>query len=407
MIRRPTAILALLTGLNFLNYMDRTLVAAVLPRIQDDLGMSNFEGGLLATVFLLGYFVTAPAFGARADRGPRKGLIALGVVVWSVATAASGLAGTLWTMLAARAVVGVGEASYATLAPTIIDDLTPPEQKGRALAIFYLATPLGSAVGYVMGGAIEKAWGWRAVFYVAGGPGVLLALLCLLVEEPARTLATRRTRATENAGTLARIPLFRRAVLGYCAETAAVGAFAYWAPKYLHARFALALDKANYWFGTVTVVAGAIGTVLGGRLADRALRRHRGAVGHDDAVSRRGSNELLRICAIGAAIAAPFALAAFLVPSPAPFFALVAVVEIGVFMSASPINAAFLRTVPAELRASAMAVSIFAIHMFGDLGSPPGVGLLLDVTTLVAAMMALPALLALAAFLWWPRAREA
>ena len=90
MIRRPSAILALLTGLNFLNYLDRILVAAVLPKISEDLGLSKFEGGLLATVFLLGYFVTSPLFGAMADRGPRKGLIAMGVAVWSLATAASG-----------------------------------------------------------------------------------------------------------------------------------------------------------------------------------------------------------------------------------------------------------------------------------------------------------------------------
>src|SRR3954468_8793480 len=130
MIRRPNAILALLTGLNFLNYLDRTLIAAVLPRIQSDLRLSSFEGGLLATVFLLGYFLTAPIFGKLADRGPRKGLIAFGVVVWSLATACSGLAGGLLGLLAARAVVGVGEASYATLAPTIIDDITPPAKKG-------------------------------------------------------------------------------------------------------------------------------------------------------------------------------------------------------------------------------------------------------------------------------------
>lgn len=407
MIRRPNAILALLTGLNFLNYLDRILVAAVLPRIQDDLGLNNFEGGLLATVFLLGYFATAPLFGALADRGPRKGLIAFGVVTWSLATAASGLAGSLWTLLLARAVVGVGEASYATLAPTIIDDITPPERKGRALAIFYLATPLGSALGYVLGGMIEKHYGWRAVFYVAGGPGVLLALACLLMTEPARRLATTRVRISDSVAKLWRIPLYRRTVLGYCAHTAAIGAFAYWAPKFLDARFDLGLDKANFWFGVVTVAAGAVGTIIGGRWADRALAPHAHTTRHDDLAARRGTNELLRVCAVGVALAAPATLAAFLSPAPVPFFALVFVAEVGVFLSTSPVNAALLRTVPPELRASAMAACIFAIHMFGDLGSPPGVGLLLDVTTLVAAMMALPVLLALSAYLWWPRRREA
>jgi MFS family permease len=407
MIRRPAAILALLTGLNFLNYLDRILVAAVLPKISADLGLSKFEGGLLATVFLLGYFVTSPLFGVLADRGARKGLIAFGVAVWSLATAASGLATGLATMLLARAVVGIGEASYATLAPTIIDDITPPEKKGKALAIFYLATPLGSALGFVLGGLIEKQWGWRAVFYVAGGPGLLLAVTCLFIAEPARRLASSRTSVWASAKALLAIPLYRRTVIGYTAHTAALGAFAHWGPTFLHERYDLDLKSANFWFGAVTVAAGAIGTIVGGRWVDRALARHPTTGDHAEAATRRGTNALLRICAIGVAFAAPFAVAAFASPSATGFFVLVFFVEIGVFLSTSPVNAALLRTVPAELRASSMAVAIFMIHIFGDLGSPPAVGLLQDHLPIVWAMMALPVLIAAAAVLWWPRRREA
>lgn len=407
MIRRPAAILALLTGLNFLNYLDRILVAAVLPKITADLHLSKFEGGLLATVFLLGYFVTSPWFGVLADRGPRKRLIALGVAVWSIATAASGVATGVATLMLARAVVGVGEASYTTLAPTIIDDITPPDKKGRALAIFYLATPVGSALGFVLGGMIEKAWGWRAVFFVAGGPGLLLAIACLFIVEPARRLAAERTSALASARTLVKIPLYRRTVAGYIAHTAAVGAFAHWGPTFLHDRYHLELKSADFWFGVITVVAGAIGTIVGGRWVDAALARHPGGAAHDDVATRRGTNALLRICAIGVAVAAPFAVAAFASPSAVGFYALAFVVECGIFLSTSPVNAAMLRTVPPELRASSMAVAIFAIHMFGDLGSPPAVGLLQDALPIVAAMMALPALIAVAAIVWWPRAREA
>jgi len=134
MIRDRRAILALLTGLNFLNFIDRAVIAAVLPKIIEDLDLSNFEGGLLSsTAFLIGYFAMSPLFGMRADKGPRKGLITVGVIVWSAATVASGLATGFWTLFAARVVVGIGEASYAVLAPTIIDDMTPPERKGSAL----------------------------------------------------------------------------------------------------------------------------------------------------------------------------------------------------------------------------------------------------------------------------------
>src|SRR5262245_33250462 len=189
-IRSPLAILVLLTGLNFLNYMDRLVLSAVLPRMQDaralgGLDLTNFEGGLLATVFLIGYFVTAPIFGQLADRGvSRRALIALGVVTWSIATAMTGLADGVWSLVAARAVVGIGEASYATLAPTIIDDMTPPESKGKALAVFYAAMPLGAAAGYMLGGFVATHWGWRTAFYVAGGPGIVLALSCLVMYEP-------------------------------------------------------------------------------------------------------------------------------------------------------------------------------------------------------------------------------
>jgi MFS family permease len=424
MIRNRIAIVTLLTALNFLNYLDRFIVAAVLPRIQDELTLSNLEGGLLATVFLLGYFVTAPIFGSLGDRMSRKWLIALGVLVWSVATVASGLANDLPALIAARAAVGVGEASYATLAPTIIDDITPPDKKGRTFAIFFLAIPLGSALGYLMGGAVQDAYGWRAAFYLGGGPGVALALVCLLIDEPARRLPGVKLAVSRAIAQLARIPLYRRAVLGYCAHTGAIGAFSYWAPTFISERFAAALvtdpnapDKAeqvlksaNFWFGAVTVVAGAIGTVVGGRMADRALRGLPPVPAdatHDHVANRLAANAQLRVCAIGVAIAFPFAGLAFFAPSAWLFFTLGGISEIGLFMSAAPINAIMLRTAPAHMRASAMAIGIFAIHLFGDLWSPSLLGLLLDHVEAIVAMMALPAGFAIAAAVWWPRRREA
>jgi MFS family permease len=426
MIRNRIAIVTLLTGLNFLNYLDRYIVAAVLPRIQKDLDLSNFEGGLLATVFLFGYFVTAPIFGSLGDRMPRKWLIAFGVLVWSAATIASGLANDLPTLIAARAAVGIGEASYATLAPTIIDDITPPDRKGKTLAIFFLAIPVGSALGYLTGGFVQDHWDWRTAFFVGGVPGIALAVVCLLLVEPERKLAHVKVAMARAAGALARIPLYRRAVLGYCAHTAAIGAFSYWAPKFLAEQFHASLVSdpnaaravqdtqvlatANYVFGTVTVVAGAIGTLIGGQLADRVLRGLPSVpadASYDHPANRGAANAQLRICAMGVALAFPFAAAAFLAPSAATFFTLAGIAEVGLFLSASPINAIMLRTAPAHMRASAMAVGIFAIHLFGDLWSPTLLGFLLDHVEQIAAMMALPAGFALAAVLWWPRRHEA
>jgi MFS family permease len=455
-IRNRTAIVALLTGLNFLNYVDRFIVAAVLPRIKDELDLTNSEAGLLATIFLLGYFVTAPIFGSLGDRMSRKVLITLGVVMWSAATVASGLAGSLVSLIVARALVGVGEASYATLAPTIIDDITPSEKKGKTLAIFFLAVPLGSATGYLLGGYLQAVWGWREAFFVGGGPGIALAAVCLLIDEPKRKLETSKAKLRGAITTLYRIPLYRRAVLGYCAHTASIGAFAYWAPTFLSERFreALApvgfvdavaradqlmrawlldplpelavqhadvaktvaensekiLSSANFFFGIVTVAAGAIGTVLGGRMADRALRGLPAIppeASHDDPRNRLAANAQLEVCAIGVAIAFPLAAIALVMPSPWLFFAIVGFAEIGLFMSTAPINAIMLRTAPAFLRASAMAVGIFSIHLFGDLWSPLIVGTLLDYLIPILAMMALPVGFAIATAVWWPRAHEA
>lgn len=431
MIRNPTTVVVLLTGLNFINYLDRFIVAAVLPRIQEDLGLSNSEGGFLATVFLLGYFVTSPLFGMLGDRMPRKYLIAAGVAMWSIATVASGLSNSLLTLIIARAFVGIGEASYATLAPTIIDDITPPEKKGRMLAIFFVAIPIGSAAGYLLGGYVQKVWGWREAFFIGGGPGIALSLLCLLLVEPKRKLAAARDATMVSImRALAKIKQYRRAVLGYCAHTAGIGAFAYWAPKFLSARFGdqLAnplpatatvaqiaernesiLNSANFYFGVVTVLAGAIGTVIGGRMADRALRGLPPVpanADHENHENKLAANAQLKVCAIGVGIAFPLAAAAFLVPNAWMFFVLAGIAEVGLFMSTAPINAIMLRTAPVVMRASAMAVAIFAIHLFGDLWSPPLVGIFLDHLPLTLAMMSLPVSFAIATAVWWPRKHD-
>ena len=428
MIRRPGAILALLTGLNLLNYLDRLVVSAVLPKVQEELHLSNFEGGLLATVFLVGYFLTSPIFGALGDRVPRKGLIAAGVIVWSAATMASGTAVGIGSLLLARALVGVGEASYATLAPTIIDDVTEANRKGRALAVFYIATPIGGALGYLVGGFVESHWGWRSAFFVAGGPGMVLALVCLLIVEPQRKLATEKADIVRDIRKLAQVDLYRKGVLGYCAYTAAIGAFSYWAPKFLYARYGLPLAVANFRFGLITVVAGAVGTIIGGRWADHASKRTAPPKAGPEDDRERGYREqgyrdeipdakaerervaertrvrgLLRICATGSAIGAPVAVGCFLSPSPTLFFALVFVAIAFLFLNTSPINAVVLQAVPTELRASAMALSIFSIHIFGDLWSPPLVGFLADHLPIQLAMMTLPFAIGLSAFVWWPR----
>lgn len=412
MIRRPALVLVLLTGMNLLNYLDRLVLSSVLPRVEAELGVSKLVEGTLATVFLVGYFLTSPFFGMLADRGKRTGLIAVGVAVWSLATIASGMATGKWSLLAARAVVGVGEASYATIAPTIIDDIAPSKSKGRWLAIFFAASPIGSALGYFTGALVEPHHGWRAAMYVAGGPGLLLALACLLVAEPERQhLAPPKESVIASARALFPLRIFRRAAFGYAAFTFAIGGFAWWAPTFLFDTYGLPLGKANFLFGGVTVVAGAVGTVLGGFLGDRAARARSsggaGGPGGGAATDRDAALGYLRVCAISCAIGAPLAAACFMTASWPRFFQLVGPCEIALFVSTSPINAAVLRSVPPERRASAMALTILVIHLFGDLWSPPLVGAIAGFAPMRAAMFLLPVAFAVAAAVWWLPERAA
>jgi MFS family permease len=307
----------------------------------------------------------------------------------------------------------VGEASYATIAPTLIDDLAPPSKKGKWLSIFYVAMPVGAALGYKVGGWVGKVHGWRDAFFVAGGPGLLLALVCLLIAEPTRVATKvdmgaepyRAATFQERAAPLGRVwrelvssPLYVKGVLGYSASTFAVGGFAIWAPTFLVRRYAIDLDVANGWMGVVTVLSGLLGTAMGGVWSDRATRSTAGS-GMADSRARA----FLRICAVSSAIAAPLAALALLASKAAWFFPLFFLAETAIFVSTSPINAVVLETVPVALRATAMAGSIFAIHVLGDLWSPPGVGLLADLFSMPVAMLALPIAVAVSAAVWWPR----
>jgi len=404
-IRGRLAIIWVLTGLNLFNYLDRYIVNAVSPRIQSTFALSDSRTGWVMSAFMLGYFLTSPAFGALGDRRPRKGLIAGGVLVWSLATAASGFAVGFASLLAARIVVGVGEACDATLSPTIIDDLTTPEFKGRVLAIFYAAMPVGAALGYVAGGQLEHLFGWRSAFYLVAAPGLVLAVLVLLIEEPPRRAPTEDARhARFSVGRLLAIPTYRDAVLGYVAYTFGLGAFAAWAPTYLEERLSLPLDTADLWLGATLAVTGFAGTLIGGIIGDRWPGADRVAAN-------------LKVCAVFTGLAVPFAVATLLTRSAAVFFAATGAAELFLFVSTAPVNAALLGSVPRELRASAMATSIFAIHLFGDLVSPPLVGKISDLVHAAAtqemeagrslrmAMLVLPAMIALGAALWWRGAR--
>ena len=277
---RPYLSLALLTGLNLFNYMDRYVLAAVVPPLKAELLLSDAEIGWLTSAFMIGYFTTAPAFGYLGDRWPRKGLMVFGVAFWSLGTILSGFCNDFWTLLACRVLVGLGEASFAVLAPAWLADLFPAARRNNAMTIFYVAIPVGSALGYIVGGAALAYGGWRTGFWWAGGPGLLLALTLLMLTEPERGESGNGASSGMRAGfseftSLFRIGDFVLVVLGLTAYTFAIGAFGAWGPTFLNRVHGLELGFADHFFGGVLVVGGLLGTLIGGFAATAWRRKAR------------------------------------------------------------------------------------------------------------------------------------
>src|SRR5580692_1909172 len=390
----PAWILFILTGLNLFNYLDRYVLSAVLTPLQKDLGINDGQAGRLMTAFMIGYFVTSPVFGWLGDRASRKWLIAAGILVWSIGTILTGFAATFALMIAFRVLVGLGEASYATISPSLISDSYAPAKRNNALTIFYVAIPVGAALGTIVGGIIAAKWGWRHAFIWAGAPGLLLALVMLPFAEikrghgDAQTGGTTKHPSIREIINLIRIPDYLLVVLGYTAYTFALGAFGVWGPTFLSRVHGVAVDKAGEFFGAVLVVAGLVGTLLGGFAATAWQKRNRAGYAWTLALS--------------VLVAVPLAFGAFLATSTFWSMTLMATAMFFLFLSTGPVNTLILETAPVNLRASAMAVSIFAIHLFGDMWSPEIVGRLADSFggNLQKAVLILPIALIAAGALW-------
>ncbi|HXI69050.1 MAG TPA: MFS transporter [Verrucomicrobiae bacterium] len=390
----PAWILFILTGLNLFNYLDRYVLSAVLTPLQKDLGINDGQAGRLVTAFMLGYFVTSPVFGWLGDRCSRKWLIAAGIFVWSVGTVLTGFAGTFAMMIAFRVLVGLGEASYATISPSLISDSYAPAKRNNALTIFYVAIPVGAALGTIIGGIIAAKWGWRHAFIWAGVPGLFLALVMLPFAELKRGQAEGKTAQAAKRPSildivnLIRIPDYVLVVFGYTAYTFALGAFAIWGPTFLHRTHGVAVEQAATFFGSVLVVAGLVGTLLGGFAATAWQKRN-----------RAGYAWTLGLSVL---VAVPLAFGAFLATSTSWSMSFLAAAMFFLFLPTGPVNTLILETVPVNLRASAMAISIFTIHLFGDMWSPEIVGRLADSFggNLQKAVLILPVALIVASVLW-------
>ncbi|HEX4629331.1 MAG TPA: MFS transporter [Chthoniobacterales bacterium] len=385
--------LGLLLAINLFNYIDRYVLAAVEPNIRAAFFAATdpnamYRTGLLAPAFLFTYMIAAPILGFLADRFSRWLIVGVCVILWSFATAASGFAATFVALFATRIFVGIGEGGYGPAAPTILSDYFPIAKRGRIMAIFCGAIPVGSALGYVLGGIINHQLGWRWAFYLVAIPGILLGLFCFFQKDPRRL---NQAVAAEKRGASLRdcLAVFRnRSFMINCAAqtamTFALGGLAYWMAAYLIFR-KQAPELATPIFGGITVVAGLLSTLLGGFVADR--------------LQKRFSGSYFLVSGLGMLLAFPLCIAMLFAPFPLAWVFLFGSVFF-VFLNTGPSNAALANVVAPKIRATAFAVNILIIHLFGDALSPPLLGAVAGHYDMTKAFLVVSAAMLISGTIW-------
>ncbi|MGA9997783.1 MAG: MFS transporter [Pyrinomonadaceae bacterium] len=409
--------LAVLTLVNFLNYIDRQVLPAVAPFMFKDpkLNLTDTELGYMEAALLLSFTVLAPMFGRLGDRRSRTKLMASAAVIWSLATALTGLvdrlpflpasvqlhapiinvtlvmSGIALALCFVRAVVGVGESSYSTITPSLIADYFPPQKRATALGVFQAAIPMGFALGYVIGAVLASFFGWRTAFMIVGVPGLITAAIVWKLREPVRGATDEKIEAATALEEIAIAPAKTSEALahtdveeswiktslrilrtrdwilstaGYTALTFVLGAFATWATVLLVRDKGMTETSAGITLGIVTLLGGATGTFGGGWLADRiAARRH---------------NAYFLVCAVSSFLGIFPTLMALLSNNPYIYLPAIFFAVMLLFVNNAPFHAILINSVPALVRATAVALNIVIIHICGDVISRAGVGILSD-----------------------------
>lgn len=400
---KPGAVsaLALLLGVNLFNYIDRQVLAAVEPEIRGTFFSASdpnamAKTGLLGDAFLITYMISAPLLGWLADRFSRWVIIGSAVLLWSLASGGSGLAATFSLLFYTRICVGIGEGGYGPAAPTILADMFPIGIRGRIMAIFTLAIPVGSALGYVIGGLVGAHLGWRWAFYLVAPPGLLLGSLCFFMRDPRdRDPTTAKNERVPLRDyfrllvTLFRTPSFAINTLAQAAMTFAVAGLGFWIAEYLRFRGQPAAS-AKTIFGAVTVVAGLTATFTGGIVADKMRSRFPGSY--------------FLVSGAGMLAACPFFVAGLYLPFPLAWFAMFAAIFC-LFLNTGPSNTALANVSMPAVRATAFAINILIIHMFGDVPAFPGIGYIAGHTNIRVAFLFVTAVMLVSGIIWMFGAR--
>ncbi|XP_067294888.1 protein spinster homolog 3 isoform X1 [Pseudorasbora parva] len=386
--RRSYIAVAVLCYINLLNYMDRYTIAGVLSSIQNFFKISDSTSGLLQTVFICSFMFLAPVFGYLGDRYDRKLLMIAGLIVWIGTSLGSSFVSNshFWVLVLTRALVGTGEASYSTIAPTIIGDLFTGNQRTLMISFFYIFIPVGSGLGYIMGATVANATGdWRWALRISPALGLLgLLLLMFLIPNPPRGASDTQGGATlestsyiDDIKYLLKNRSFVWSSLGVTAMAFVTGALAFWTPTFLSRaqvtqglRLPCKEEPCNpldsYIFGAITVVTGVVGVFLG-TFISKKLRD-------------RLPNADPLICAVGMLSSSPcFFIAIILAGTSIPAtYTFIAIGETLLSLNWAILADILLYVVVPTRRATAEALQIMVCHLLGDAGSPYLIGAISD-----------------------------
>lgn len=385
--------LILLVLINLMNYVDRQILSAVEETIGKEYGVTATATGWLATAFLLAYMVFSPVFGVMADRVRRWAIVGVGVIVWSLASGGSGAVQTFSLLVCMRLLIGIGEAAYGPVAPTLIADLYPVAIRGKVLAWFFAAIPVGSALGYVIGGLFERIATWHWAFYATVPPGILLGIWCFFMKEPPRGEVEKKKATLADYLAILRIKSYTLDTLGMTAMTFAIGGVAFFMPRYLSGRPDIGVESgtAKMIFGGIIVVAGLIATIAGGMTGD-ALRK-------------KWSGSYFIVSGVGMLVGTPLFLLMLVTPFPA-CWGVIFLACFCLFFNTGPSNTILANVTRPTVRATAFALNIFVIHAFGDAISPPIIGWVSETFGGMAMGFALVSfMMALGGVLWLVGAR--
>ena len=444
------ATLSLLIALNLLNYIDRYILPGEVSLIQHEFHSTDQQMGALTTALFIFYMIAAPLSGWMGDRlnkkqllvcgiilsvlailalhgswmsflilglvalallviyiwqkpaaariperTSRKALIIFGAILWSLATLVTVWVHDYWTFFIRQALVGIGEATFGIFAPAILADFYPERERNRILSIFYVAIPVGAALGYLAGGQLGSLWGWRAPFFVCAIPGLIIAVLYgFWGHEPQRG-ASDNLKETINTTTFLGLfhnPAFLTATFGLATLTFAMGGISAWVPTFLSRSAGLSVAKSSLVVGAITVIDGILGTLVGGWIAQRWLRTDHRAL------------YLLSFWSV--ALALPFGVLLFFGPRSWSIPSLLAA-EFFLFLNTGPLNAAIVNSVSAPVRATAIGVNFFVIHCFGDTFSPQIIGAVSDHSNLGIGLGSTLIMLVVSCVILWKGARHA